>query len=560
MATNIIDSRIDGRLGSYQLTIVDRDDEVTPPSAQVEPQSDIVIRWGEQQRSPLKQILKSWAEISFVDPRLELHKIFRGEIDPLQFYVQIEGPGVFWRGNIKSENRGLPFSGRVRTERTNLRVFGGLKKIRNSDVGTNRSGIGIGLALVQGSVFAEDILVRSDVELVDESGNFIDVEQGIETGAEDWPVLNDGDPYEGLVSFSEIVKGLSYKSLSENAIVFDSARLLGSSGTFEKRDGTATTSDVQRDAFIKDVTVNDVVIRNNDEGFEDLDRVGKIIVSLEKEHNLMTEGASIKTQNASDVGINHDVATVQDLFVGTDWTKRDGRWMLINVSPGVIGKASTEIGKITPTSDTKIVVEWKLGNGTESATDPSSVEVEMEYRGDDGSVVSETNGTNNFTLEGPLTSVEINPIIKTTVEAGELQIRARYVDGNGNVIESLTANQNQKGIDDIEINEWDYAFVEDEDFNNVAVNAKKVLIDDLDIINVQPFLIRAAVENKYRPFGVQSVKGELFGLFGPEYCLRITDDDGTVKVFVPTARRVNLTTGTTKFTDVEVPVHTLLSQ
>ncbi len=559
MPTNIIDSRVDGRLGSYQIRIVDRNDSVTPPSAQVQPQSDIVIRWGEQQRSPLKQVLKSWTEITFVDPKLELHRIFRGEIDPLQFYVEIKGPGVFWRGNIKSENRGVPFSGRVRTERTNLRVFGGLKKIDSAGQAQRNLGMGIGDAIVLGSVFEEDMLVRSDVQLIDESGNFIDVEQGIEVNAEDWPINGEDSPYDGLVSFSKMVKGITYKSLSENAIVFDSARLLGTSGTFEKRDGFAQTVDVQRDEFIKDVTVNDVIIRSNDDGFEDLDRVGRIVVSLDKEHNLMTEGATIKTQNANDVQVLHDDETAQGAFLSTDWTKRSGRYLFINTSPGITGGVSTEIGEINPSSDIKVVVEWLLGSGGTGSTDPTGVEVELRYRGDDGSVVSETNGTNNFVLEGPLTSKRIAPIILTTVEDGELRMRARYIDGSGNVIETLTANQNQKGISEIAIDEWEYAFVEDEDFNLAAVNAKKILLNDLNIINVQPFLVRAAVESKYRPFGVQSVKGELFGIFGPEYCLRITDDDGTVKVFVPTARRVNLTEGTTKFTDVEVPVHTIIS-
>jgi hypothetical protein len=514
--------------------------------------NDVVVRWGEMQRSPLKQVLKSWTELSFVDPALELNKLFRGEIDPLQFYVEINGPGVFWRGNIRSQSRGVPFAGRVRKERTNFQVFGGLRKIENKWPSENNSAMGLGAALVRASVFAEDILVRTDVQVVDEDNNVFDVKQGIENNSDDLVVQSHRSDsiYDGLVAWGKMTKGMAYKSLSENAIVYESARLLGTGGTFEARDGIASVVDVERDSRIYNADITSIIIEGDDSdrtGFRDLERVSTIVVSLPEDHNLMTEGATIKTLNPGDLNVIQGGPGLP-----RDWSR--GARLFIAFLSGTDSRADVSLGKINPTTPLRVVVDWEFGDTT-----PNSLEVEMRYRGNDGSVVSETSAVSNTSLSGPTTTQLIDPLVQVKGTNGEVQIRARYVDDNDRVIETLTAQENTAGVEDIEISESNYAYVRDTDIALTGVNARQIILPDLNVINVQPFLVEAAVENAYRPPGTRTAVGKIYDLVGPEYCIRITEQDGSLTILVPTAREVNLTTGVTSFADVEVPVHALLN-
>jgi len=144
------------------------------------------------------------------------------------------------------------------------------------------------------------------------------------------------------------------------------------------------------------------------------------------------------------------------------------------------------------------------------------------------------------------------------------------IDDEGNIAETIFNETQNEGVEPIEIergappkgNVPRSELDSQAQPGNVLVPLRTYQNADLNIDADQPFLARIAIERAYRPTGIQSVEAEVFGLHGPEDMLLIDISTGqneirTAPFVCGQGRSVNLTTGTTRISDVEVPADIL---
>lgn len=553
----IVDVDVSGRTGLYNVTIFDIENLRSPFNVELE--NDLIIGYGELKRQPLVQILKSWVQLAFRDETLELHKEFRGGFAPRKYLVEIDGPGVLWRGLVKKESRTIPFSQRTQVERTVLNCYGGITKDRltvpTEGILGDASGAFFDDLLVQGIVFGDDEIYRSDVQLVDRDGITKDLSDRVDSLPLN--ITRKRSIYDAFIEYAKTTKAMLYRSLSEGALVIDSARLIGSGGTVQRRTRDdrigsglggmfdfgnddpqlSDFSDYEREEKV--VTIDEFVIERDSDGLEDLDRAAVIRVELEQEGNLIQPGSST-LPGTSFAGWKRDSpgTSTLDTYFGTDITK------FVVVVPD--GTVELFLGEITPTQSLALLVTWENVTGSPGVT--------LKYRGDDGSTESVSDASTKSGIIGPVTTDRIDPVIEVSGSTSdEIEIKARYVDTNERIIETLIADSEDKGVDDITIKDVVPPLVL---MGAVDITeAKSIKIPGLSIDNNQPWLVRSSVERAYRPFGTQTARGKLFGVHGPENVFFINDDDGTP--YIATGLEVNLTTGITDVALVEVPPHLL---
>lgn len=561
---SIVDIEVGGRTGIYNVVI----DDITSlrSNFDVELEGDLVISYGDLQRRPIQQVLKSWVQLSFVDEGLELHKEFRGGFSPNKYRVEIRGPGVDWQGLVREESRTIPFSQRTQIERTVLNCYGGITEDRFSIPSTSlidKEGARFDEVTLQAITFGDDEIIRSDVQILDQELNLIDLGTKNER-PRPINVSRTESLYQGIIEYGKMTKAILYRSLSEGAIVYDSSRLIGTSGTslirtrsdrsgsgtgfadFSIYDNPPTLADFnqfQRDS--KFVSIKDLVTGRENDGLRDLDRAGVIEVQFDKDGNLIQPGASnISSSDSSFVSWtpkNNSSVINLDFYHGNDITK------FVKVVPD--GIVQLFLGNLTPTGEVAVLITWEEVQGSPS--------VELKYRGNDGRTELVSDASTTDGIIGPMTEQRIDPLILIDGSGSDsINIKAQYIDSSQNIIETMIADSDNRGVDSIQIENIVPPLVQDSNGTDTR-EARATLIPSIGVGNNQPWLVRSSVERSYQPFGTQTARGRLYGVYGPETAFGITENTSSERIFLATGLKINLTTGITDFALVEAPNHAI---
>jgi len=457
----IIEENIRGRLGSYTLEIYGTGPEESPIDAKLE--SDVVLRYGDIDRSPAKQVLKSYAQLSFVDPQLTLHGKFRGGFGKEDFHVVIQGQNIDWRGLVKEESRTVPFSQKTQVERTVLNVYGGVTGGRISEPRTGQF-VNRGYSLkevlrqltikdLQANDLDDRLFISSDVELdrhgpIGSGGPFETTHEvgAVGTLARPINMYQNDSVYEAYKGFNILGKEVLYRSLSEGAVVHNSVRNHGTSvNGVSKLDEDENFESDNRDRFVN--TVDGFIIEEGRSGLKDLEKLGRISVSIGKEDNLGIPGARYATNEDPDYvewDEAREIGSYPQQFFGTDKTKQF-RVGVGREDQSVGETVSLYLGEIDPTKALGILVEWDLGIVGTTSTN----EVELSYRGNSGKTFT-ADPENESAIIGARTEKLIDPLIEFSGSFTML-VKVRYLGQNDNVVETLKSTIDKEGVEDIEI-------------------------------------------------------------------------------------------------------------
>lgn len=556
--------RVVGRTGEFTVDVIDRDTSDEIITSKPELVGDVVIRYGKTERSAAKQILKSAVQLSYLDPGLVVHDRVKGGFPQDRFLIRIEGPRVSWIGLLKEEERTIPFDGRVKKERTVLNCYGGIVASRiekPTGIFGEKDALNIREVpeqVVIANIEGDQILLRHDNTLIREQEPNTEYDAVGENPTR--PINNflGGSVYDNFKSYCKTTKALLYRQLSKSAIVFDSLVLHGSSGTFLSAEEFQSIidpfdffddpdyTDVSRSSLINDV--EEFLIGRSEDGLKNLEKVSTIVIKLDKEQNLANVGAVDRTDNS------RAIFRTQTSIAGVTYRRTDlNQPVIAQVGrDGNQGNIEFFTGEFKPQTDTALVVTWDQSEVS------GSPKVELEYRGNDGSTFSVNDASTTSILEGTLTKKLIDPIIRITGTNAEVKFKVRFVNSRDKIIEELVSKPDNQGVEEIEIDDVNPILIAPNTFGDGLREAFKIKSNELGIEHRLPFFYQAELERKVRPFGTKTARGRLFGIFGPEFAHRV-EERGETMIFVPTGLSINLNTGITDFSGIEVPEHTSLA-
>ena len=564
----ILREEVNGRLGSYDVVIFENDNPISGEEIDAELESDVIIEYGKLERSPYRQILKSYCSLSFVDEELSLHKRFRGGFDTEQYVLEIRGPNIKWKGFLKEENRTVPLTNRIQKERTVLRFYGGItedriKKRFTPDVDaentyylhdiTNLVPVDTGSNL--GSEIFESEFLRSNIEIQTATKDWLDVtnKKNSGIGVEEAQVIDmwaNDNLYQATKNYLKLTGSILYKSLNSGNTVLDDCYLLGAPGTFKRRTAYGTNYyEKERQGFINVIQQKNI-IKDEESGLKDLKRVGDLIVEFGSDDNIA--GISSETNNASGTNIGYE----RYYTYGYDNTLYRGRepssTLILDFSGNY--RRNVFLGHINPTRPLGFVVEF-----VDIITGLNELDFTLIYNNANGDTASVSNPDDGDTLIGPKTTQEMNPELKCDAnDEASVELKVKYIDSRDRIVENLIADVDKNGVEEIKIGEDvrnpTYVF---STFSTEQVY--KVRNEDLGIESYRPFLFKASLERKYRPFSTQTLRGKFLGLYGPEYVHKIEEDD-EVSYWIPTGLKCNLNTGITDVSLQEMPNHFLADE
>lgn len=525
MATKFAEATIRGRLGAYTFELFDGEEEYDTVR-RLELGRPVVIEWGEQGREYPQQILKSRTRLKVSEGAGIILDALRGGFDRRRFTARITGPGVAWSGFVEPESRTLPYTRRTRPTQVGLLISDDANFAKNE----SQSDIA-------------EIFGATTKKIEQWSGTFFN---GVEQSFDQTDVRRNGfpfgeSPYERHTSFAQLMGARVYRALSEDTALLHELRATGQSVTGYR-------SALDPDAAIpgRVVEPRPGAIEDREEAFRDVEQAGTIQINLGSEYNLAYVGATEILQLEGDTLIRLN--------------RNDRPSIDLNVDKASSNNALVRcfLGSINPTPNTPlgIRVSWEQVDDVTSGD-----ELTVTLRDGNGNTDS-VSGTSGGEVSLPPNSDPVD--FKVDFEGKGVivsDIQAVYTDSLGRRIETLFDRTSPTGVERIELNRLDFAFVERPDttpqqylagFLYEARRMEHPLFnEDLG------FLARAQMIRQYRPFGIQSVQTKLKGLYGPEdlLILEAPEPNGTRRApFVcGKGRKVNLTAGTTEISDVEIP-------
>jgi hypothetical protein len=125
----ILQAPIRGRLGTYTLRVYDLEQEVTPVG-DLEVEGG-VIQFGKRSQDYGQFVRKSFAEVTFQEIPQRIRTAFSGPFSDIQYPVTITGPGVRWRGLVKSDRRSRPIDPRQAPRSLSITAYDGLARLEN---------------------------------------------------------------------------------------------------------------------------------------------------------------------------------------------------------------------------------------------------------------------------------------------------------------------------------------------------------------------------------------------------------------------------------------------
>lgn len=552
--------------GRYELTLVDNDDNNTISLPEVELLGDVSIKYGDLQRQPVRQILKSYCTLNFADPRLNLHSLVRGSFDLERYEVRISGPNVEWRGAIKEEVRKVPLTNRIEKEVTQLRCFGGIDEGRFDTRNFKRRGPNDDIPDRSYNVFEMTPFLRygqgcserlrSDIELYRASdGSWHRVCESSDFGGPTQPInlYQNSDPYKAVKEWAKITKGVLYRSLSENSIIYDSTRLVGVDSNTEPvvgRNNNETDVESKSRSSFENRLVRDNLIIDGESGLRDLQKSGKQIVNIGSDFNILKRGAyetstnqDVYNNTAWELSKTEDGSRPDVLYAGTDKGKKLDAFV---GTDGNNDKLRIKLGEINPTEELGVLVTWDKNSNINSGN-PT---VRIKYRG--STQASTSNIGNDGILDGPLESSSFSPVIEIEGSNVVFRFKVRYYDSNGKVIETIKVQEDKQGTDVIEYDPPPEPLVVVHNVDTVE-EAQKIRYGS-KAENVQTWIFKAEMEKLSRPFGTKTLRAKVKDIYGPEWLHEMEHETGN-KYYVATGLECNLSKGITDLSLVEVPEH-----
>jgi hypothetical protein len=553
-------SKVSGRKGIYEVRLIDNNGSISFSNVRLI--GDVKIRYGDLNRQPVRQVLKSYCTLNFVDETLELHQLIEPSFNIERFEVQISGPKVEWRGAIKEETRSIPFTNKISKETTQLRCVGGIissrfnvnKKFRSSLNYRDRSYNieEITAPLTFGDGCGERL--RSDINLSRaHDGTQHRVCEATSGGGPTQPInlYINSNPYEAFKDWAKVTKGILYRSLTENDIIYETVRLVGLSDNESSvlgRDPQETTTEPKsRSEFTNYIDIENIIVSESS-GLKDLEKSGKQIVNIGSERNILQRGA-FETSTNQDTSENTSWELSKSsgktgaLFAGTDLSKR------MDAFVGSDGNSDTLrllLGEITPTDSDElgIAIEWD-SNSSYNNGNPT---VRIKY---DGSTVASTSDiSSDGVLVAPTKTSTFEP--KIEIEGSNVVFRHKvvYINEDGKKVEDIKIEDNKQGSEVIEYDAPSSPLIVRGDVDTVE-EAQRTKDITNGITSIQPWIFRAKMESETRPFGTKTLKGRIKGIYGPEWRHIVGND----RVFIATGLSCDLRKGITKVSLTEVPNH-----
>jgi len=547
-------TEIQGRLGTYELTMTDTDGEYTS-SRRIEVAQPVKIEWGEQGREYPEQILKSRMELEVLRGAEYLRPILFGGFARRRFEVNVQGPGVDWVGFIEPESRRLPLSTKTRPQSLSLLISDDFEKAKN-DVGDFFFAQSLPIDDLLDNYFGRfqnrayvridgqwEALATGDLFGTGDVGN-ADIQVDLST---------EKNLYDSLIAYLKTTRGRIYRPLSEKGIVLHSLRETGQGLDAYSQEANALRP---LPGKVVDLALEDLI--DEEANVEDVTQAGTIEVDMEG-HNLAHFGVAFGFQNnfAIDRGGPFDDPPEITLFRNDNKVQS-----IVKMEPGFIDPSDNRI--------LGLFLSFEVGGTQSGAT--ATVKID-DLQGNFTTQVETTSGDGIIEIvpqPGPFEpeitiQAEPDPLNQVTVNNLTLEL----IDFFGNIVETVFNVTNNEGVEPIEIERGvppkgsiPEIEIDPPTPGDVFVPLRTYQNADLNIDADQPFLARIAIERAYRPTGIQSVEAEVFGLHGPEDLLLIDIPTGqneirTAPFVCGQGRSVNLTTGTTRISDVEVPADIL---
>jgi hypothetical protein len=374
--------------------------------------------------------------------------------------------------------------------------------------------------------------------------------------------------YELVKEFNNTFKHTLYRSLSEGKIVWQERHLVGTSSSSLKKSQNWPNKDdyvsVSRQSYINTLKTEDLIVERDEDGLRDIKAIGDINIIFDKSENLLHLGqsgstdrseASLEYVNEGVQGNSRFVEREKETLISASNTDENDNHII-----------TFFMGEFNPVQPIKIYVDWE---GVRNINN-----IEIEYINSSNDVVSESDLVNNSDLVGPTTTEKVNPQIKVDlqkaqgnpVEASEIRLRARIMTAQQDIVETLVATSEDKGVEPVEI-EYPIDGTLTRYFNDSDSGTLfdiRQIREPLDIKNTNlgiqernSHFYQESIESLYRPPGTTTARFKTIGIYGPEYVHKIEDENGDIGYYVATGINISLREGTSDLSLVEIPPHEL---
>jgi hypothetical protein len=603
----IVEDTLSGRLDKYKVYLYDSND-FSRSKIDVNLAGDINIRYGKLERSPSKSILPSYCQLTFVDEGLELFDEFRGGFSRERYVVEIVSTStddVNWRGLVKEKTRIVPFSTRTSKETTTLNCYGGIVEGRISEEKAleKHGGVPNDIDLpMRGAYQLSRVTKQIPIRSIGNNGSFdggeiIDSELSLkETFGSNTSFLKVGSIYDFDIPASEVrwfpaplntfyldastlydlvkefnktFKYTLYRSLSEGKIVWQERFKVGvgersvkSTQNWPNKDDYTTSP---RSSYINTLKTEDLIVERDEDGLRDIRAIGDIDIIFDKSENLLHLGQRGST----------DISSTSAEYDDDNNTIGNGRFVSREKETMItIGNSDDStnniitffMGEFNPIQPIRIYVDWESPRNVNN--------IEIEYINSSNDVVSESNLQDNSDLVGPTTNEKVSPQIKVDLQkaqgdpvlASQLKLRARIMTAEQDIVETLVASSDDKGIEPVEIEypiDGTLIYYANDNNNNSIFDNHKVR-EPLEIKNTvlgirerNSHFYQESIESLYRPPGTTTARFKTVGIYGPEYVHKIEDENGDIGYYVATGINISLREGTSDLSLVEIPPHEL---
>ena len=598
----IVEDTLSGRLDKYKVYLYDSND-FSRSQIDVKLAGDINIRYGKLERSPSKTILPSYCQLTFVDEGLELFDEFRGGFSRERYVVEIVSTStddVNWRGLVKEKTRIVPFSTRTSKETTTLNCYGGIVEGRISDEkavekhGQSPSNIDLPIrgayqlsrvtkqlpirSIGSNGQFGGGEIIDSELELREPFGSTSYQKVGsiydfdIPPGSDRFfptPLntfyLDASTIYELVKEFNKTFKHTLYKSLSEGKIVWQERFKVGVGEQSVKATQNWPNKDdyaaLPRSSYINTLKIEDLIVERDEDGLRDIKAIGDINIIFDKNENLLHLG-QIGSTDISFASGEYDNDTLgNSRFVDRE---KETLITLSNADDTTNNIITLFMGEFNPVQPIKIYVDWESPRNVNN--------IEIEYINSSNDVVSESNLKDDNDLVGPTTNEKVSPQIKVDLQKAQgdpvlsstLKLRARIMTAQQDIVETLVATSDDKGVEPVEI---EYPidgtlirYANDNNNNSIFDNHKvreplEIKNTGLGIQERNSHFYQESIESLYRPPGTTTARFKTVGIYGPEYVHKIEDENGNIGYYVATGINISLREGTSDLSLVEIPPH-----
>jgi hypothetical protein len=590
----IVQDQVRGRLGNYSVKLYDTDD-FSRDTLDVSLTGDVLIKYGDLERSAPKSILKSYTQLSFIDERFKLLEEFSQGFRNDRYIVEIYGPSVRWRGFVKEETRIRPFKNNISKQVTTLNCYGGITEGRIDVINARKQfqdstsnqlpdrnvfwlsrvtkqlpidGLGSNSSFDGGERIRSNLSLsyQQIPKIVGELYDF-DLNDG---ESEFYPspinVKQTESLYEAVKKYNEYTKSFIYRSLSEGYMVWENIQSVGVKEGVKANKNWPNNDDkyVRKTKEQKINEIQNFIVGEDNDGLRNLKQSGEVIIEIENDRNILRIGPRDISSGSVIIGYN-----VESQFFNDRINENPSSEIKVgNVDDSNSPTVTLNLPSISPVEPIGIVLEW----------DKDSVQkinsVKLEYNNSSGFTSTESSPNSNYQIVGNTTQEDISPDVEIDLQSApstgtdipNIDIKARYINEKTNIIETLRLGSNDKGIDPVRIEDV-YDFYITLLTKRAGTGNDDIFVDEPEIISgdaslnigatVNALHYRSKMESILKENTTKTARFSTLGIYGPEYVHK-ADILGSTKYFISTGLEVSLRKGTTDVSAVEVNNHELI--